>query len=357
MSVLTPSEAAAWRDDLERSGRRLVFTSGCFDILHAGHVRYLQQARNLGDALLVALNSDASVRAIKGPERPVNSEKDRAEVLLGLNAVDGVVIFGEPRTTGLIREIQPHIFAKGGDYTVETLNPEERSALEACGAVIHILPELKGRSTTATIQRMRTPESGSSGKVRVAVLGSGAGTNFDAITAAVDAGKLNVDIVLVASDVATAPILEKARRCGIPAQFVDPGPDSARFAPAAQKELADRLRAANVELVVLAGFMRLLKDPVLSGWRSRIVNIHPSLLPAFPGKLAWEQALAAGATQTGCTVHYVDESLDGGPIIAQATVPVLPDDTAESLRLRINAAEQELYPRVLADLVAELRAV
>ena len=103
--------------------------------------------------------------------------------------------------------------------------------------------------------------------------------------------------------------------------------------------------------------MRLLKDPVLSGWRSRIVNIHPSLLPAFPGKLAWEQALAAGATQTGCTVHYVDESLDGGPIIAQSTVPVLADDTAESLRLRINAAEQELYPRVLADLVTKLRAV
>ena len=143
-----------------------------------------------------------------------------------LNAVDGVVIFGEPRTTGLIRQIQPHIFAKGGDYTVETLNPEERSALEACGAVIHILPELKGRSTTATIQRMRTPESGpgtppGSGKVRIAVLGSGAGTNFDAISAALDAGTLDAQVVLVASDVATAPILEKARRRGIRARTPD----------------------------------------------------------------------------------------------------------------------------------------
>lgn len=114
---MTAAEARALRDRLHREGRRVVFTNGCFDLLHAGHVRYLEQARRLGDALIVGLNSDASVRELKGPGRPLNSEFDRAEVLSGLRAVDGVVVFDSLRATELIRELKPHLYAKGGDYT------------------------------------------------------------------------------------------------------------------------------------------------------------------------------------------------------------------------------------------------
>ena len=117
-------------------GQRLVFTNGCFDLLHVGHVRYLQAARALGDALLVAVNGDASVRALKGPTRPINSEHDRAEVLAALACVDFVTIFHTERVTELVRAIRPHIYAKGGDYTVESLDSGERAALAEIGAEI-----------------------------------------------------------------------------------------------------------------------------------------------------------------------------------------------------------------------------
>ncbi len=149
----TPAELAAIRDQMEREGRRLVFTNGCFDLLHAGHVRYLQQARALGDALLVALNGDESVRALKGPTRPINTESDRAEVLAALACVDHVAIFHTERVTEIVRVIRPHIYAKGGDYTVASLDPGERSALEGAGAEIRILPLVPGRSTTATLAK------------------------------------------------------------------------------------------------------------------------------------------------------------------------------------------------------------
>jgi rfaE bifunctional protein nucleotidyltransferase chain/domain len=130
----------------------LVFTNGCFDILHVGHVRYLEAARGLGDLLVVGVNSDASVRALKGPHRPINSERDRAEVLAALAAVAYVVIFDEPRVSQLVEEIRPAVYAKGGDYTVESLNPEEVAALTRIGAEMRILPLVPGKSTTNLIR-------------------------------------------------------------------------------------------------------------------------------------------------------------------------------------------------------------
>lgn len=159
---LSPAQLAQIRAELGARGQRLVFTNGCFDLLHVGHVRYLQAARRLGDALAVALNSDASVRALKGESRPINSELDRAEVLAALACVDFVTVFPDIRVTEVIREVRPHIYAKGGDYTVETLNPEERAALEEAGTEIRILPLVPGKSTTNIVRRMEsgTQESG-----------------------------------------------------------------------------------------------------------------------------------------------------------------------------------------------------
>lgn len=134
---------------------RLVFTNGCFDLLHAGHVRYLQAARALGDALLVAVNSDDSVRALKGPTRPINPAEERAEMLAALECVSFVTIFDTPRVTRLVEIIRPAVYAKGGDYTLETLDPEERAALESVGTEIRLLPLVPGRSTTRIIERMR----------------------------------------------------------------------------------------------------------------------------------------------------------------------------------------------------------
>jgi rfaE bifunctional protein nucleotidyltransferase chain/domain len=143
------------RDEMEAAGRRLVFTNGCFDLLHAGHVRYLRQARALGDALAVGLNSDRSVRELKGEGRPVNPQDDRAEVLAALACVDYVVIFDGKRATEVLRTVRPHIYAKGGDYTPDSLDPEERATLESAGAEIRILPLVPGRSTTSTLGRIR----------------------------------------------------------------------------------------------------------------------------------------------------------------------------------------------------------
>ena len=150
------TELAALREQLGAHGRRLVFTNGCFDLLHVGHVRYLRQARALGDALVVAVNGDASVRALKGPTRPVNSEDDRAEVLAALECVDFVTVFHTERVTDLVRVIRPHIYAKGGDYTVDSLDPGERGALNEVGAEIRILPLVPGKSTTSTLAKCQS---------------------------------------------------------------------------------------------------------------------------------------------------------------------------------------------------------
>ncbi len=151
--VQTPEELATARDALAAHGQRLVFTNGVFDLLHVGHVRYLEAARALGDALLVAVNGDASVRALKGPSRPINHAQDRAEVLAALTCVDFVTIFHTERVTDLVGTIRPHVYAKGGDYTLETLDPGERAALAEVGAEICLLPLIAGKSTTAMIAR------------------------------------------------------------------------------------------------------------------------------------------------------------------------------------------------------------
>ena len=153
--IQTVEEIVGYRDRLAAKGGRMVLTNGCFDLLHVGHVRYLEAARGLGDGLVVAVNGDASVRALKGPTRPIHGEEDRAEVLAGLGCVDGVVLFSTERVTELIWAIRPQIYAKGGDYTVETLDPEERAALVGVGAEICFLPLVPGKSTTGTIGRMK----------------------------------------------------------------------------------------------------------------------------------------------------------------------------------------------------------
>lgn len=147
--------AVAWREAQRRAGRRVVLTNGVFDLLHTGHLFYLREARRLGDALLIALNADASVRALKGPARPVQSEEQRAYALGALECVDAVVVFRTPRLTAEIRALQPDVYCKAGDYTLEKLNPEERGALEAAGARIEFLPFLPGFSTTNLIARIR----------------------------------------------------------------------------------------------------------------------------------------------------------------------------------------------------------
>lgn len=137
------------------AGKRVVLTNGIFDLLHTGHLYYLQQARRLGDALFIALNSDASTRALKGPARPVQNEAQRAYALAALACVDAVVIFCEPRLTAEIRALRPDVYCKAGDYTLDKLNPEERAALEAAGTRIEFMPFLPGFSTTNLIAKIR----------------------------------------------------------------------------------------------------------------------------------------------------------------------------------------------------------
>ena len=152
--IMTLEQALAWRAELQKKGVPLVATNGCFDILHRGHAEYLARARSLGGALLLAVNDDATIRAIKGPARPVNPEDDRAYVLAALEAVDAVVVFKTQTATPLLEAVRPDIYAKGGDYTIDTIVQEERRALEAFGCRIVILPVVPGRSTTNTIKRI-----------------------------------------------------------------------------------------------------------------------------------------------------------------------------------------------------------
>jgi phosphoribosylglycinamide formyltransferase 1 len=185
---------------------------------------------------------------------------------------------------------------------------------------------------------------------RIGVLGSGKGSNFVAIAEACAAGKIPAAIGLVLSDVESAGILSHARERNLPARFIPPGKFRTKLDEEAENACIQALREANVNLIVLAGFMRVLKGDFLRAFEGRIVNVHPSLLPSFPGLEAWKQALEAGVKVTGCTVHFVDAGVDSGPIIGQQTVPVLDDDTAETLHQRIHAAEHELYPQCVAAL-------
>src|SRR4051812_10614977 len=148
-------QAVARRESLRRAGQRVVLTNGVFDLLHTGHLYYLQKARALGDALIIALNADASVRALKGPTRPVQTEEQRAYALAALECVDAIVIFREPRLTVEIRAVRPDVYCKAGDYTLEKLNAEERGALQEVRARIEFLPFLTGFSTTQLIARIK----------------------------------------------------------------------------------------------------------------------------------------------------------------------------------------------------------
>ncbi|MEZ7957269.1 MAG: phosphoribosylglycinamide formyltransferase [Rubritalea sp.] len=193
------------------------------------------------------------------------------------------------------------------------------------------------------------------GTIKLGVLGSGSGSNMQAIMDAIDAGELNAEIVLVLSDFPDAYILERARKAGLRGEVIDCGGFKTKFPDESQSVVAAKLKQAGVDIVCLAGFMRLVKQPLLDIFPERILNIHPSLLPAYPGLMAWKQAVEDGATESGCTVHHVDAGMDTGSIILQAKVPVLADDNAATLHARIQVQEHSLYPRAIAKVAAELR--
>jgi len=190
------------------------------------------------------------------------------------------------------------------------------------------------------------------------VLGSGKGSNFIALADACAAGKIPAEVAIVLSDVEHSGILARTRERNIPAQFIPPGKFRTKLDEEAERSFVVALQDAKVDLIVLAGFMRVLKGEFLRAFEGRIVNVHPSLLPSFPGLEAWKQALDHGVKVTGCTVHFVDAGIDAGAIIGQQTVPVLDYDVPESLHARIHAAEHELYPKCVAAIArGEISAV
>ena len=186
-------------------------------------------------------------------------------------------------------------------------------------------------------------------RLPVGILGSGKGSNCRVILERIRSGDLAADARVIISDVLDAPILDIAREFSVTNAYLPPGRFRTRLEPEIEEALVKMLRQAGVHLVVLAGFMRVLHATMLNAFPRRIINIHPALLPKFPGLEAWKQALAAGETVTGCTVHFVDEKIDHGQIIAQREVPILPHDTPESLHARIQGAEHQLYPAAIAE--------
>jgi len=152
---MSASDLDRWREGLRRAGKKLVVTNGCFDLLHLGHVTYLEQARRQGDALLVGVTSDAGVRALKGAGRPLNSAEDRAAVLAALQSVDAVHVFPELDARAFLKSIQPEVYVKGGDYTLETINQDERRLLEGMGVKIVLLPVVPGKSTSGLLERIQ----------------------------------------------------------------------------------------------------------------------------------------------------------------------------------------------------------
>lgn len=184
-------------------------------------------------------------------------------------------------------------------------------------------------------------------KLHLGVLGSGAGSNMQSIVDAIAAGTLDADIKVVLADVADAKILDRAKKHGIPCQFLDCAPWKTKLADAAEENCIRILKEAGVDTVVLAGFMRIVKPKLLEAFPNRVINIHPALLPAFPGIHSWTQTLDYGCKVAGVTVHFVDAGTDSGPILVQKTVPVLEDDTPETLHARIQVQEHLAYPEAL----------
>ncbi len=191
-------------------------------------------------------------------------------------------------------------------------------------------------------------------QLRLGILGSGKGSNMVAIADAIAAGSVPAEIALVLSDVAEAGILTRAQERGLPTRFIPPGKFRTKLDEEAEAAYIAALKEAGVELVVLAGFMRILKGEFLRAFPQRVINIHPSLLPAFTGLEAWKQALDYGVKFTGCTEHFDDQGVDTGPIIAQQTVPVLSRDDADTLHGRIQFAERQLYPMAISALARGL---
>jgi phosphoribosylglycinamide formyltransferase 1 len=186
--------------------------------------------------------------------------------------------------------------------------------------------------------------------IRLGILGSGKGSNAAAIADACAAGTIPARVAIVISDVENAGIMDRARERGLAVQHIPPGKFRTKLDETAEAAYLEALRKAEVDLVVLAGFMRILKGEFLRIFANRVVNIHPALLPSFPGLEAWRQALQYGVKFTGVTVHFVDQGIDTGPIIAQETVPVLPGDTPETLHVRIQEVERKIYPAAIAAL-------
>ena len=186
------------------------------------------------------------------------------------------------------------------------------------------------------------------GSLRLGVLGSGRGSNLVAIADAIGRGDLPAKITAAISDVEDAAFLQHAEQLGIPGQFIHPGKYRTKLDEDAEQAYIAALQSSHVDLVVLAGFMRILKGEFLRAFEGRVINIHPSLLPSFPGLEAWKQALDYGVKHTGATVHFVDQGIDSGAIIAQETLPVQDEDTPESLLERIHSAEHRILPASIA---------
>ena len=186
----------------------------------------------------------------------------------------------------------------------------------------------------------------------IGVLGSGQGSNLQSILDAIQTGTLNVRVACVISDVPGARILNRARQAGIPAEHVDCAPFRTKLDGEAEQRVIEEMKRRGVEVIALAGFMRMVKPGLLGAFPGRIINIHPSLLPAFPGLQAWKQAVDYGAKVSGCTVHFVDAGMDTGPVILQRSVPVLDGDTPDSLHARIQEQEHVAYPEALGLLAA-----
>ena len=192
----------------------------------------------------------------------------------------------------------------------------------------------------------------SSTKLKIAALGSGSGSNMQSVLNAINAGLLNAEIRIVLSDVADAGILDRARQNNIRHEWLDCSPFKTKLDGAAEQHCINIMRELDIDTVILAGFMRIVKPGLLTAFAGRIINIHPSLLPNFPGLEAGQQALDAGAKETGCTVHFVDGGIDTGPIIVQRKVEILPDDTVKTLMNRIHAQEHIAYPEALCKIAA-----
>ncbi len=154
--ILSWEKLAEWREGHQKAGRQVVATNGCFDLLHVGHVRFLQEARKRGDVCIVGVNGDGSVRELKGVGRPVNGEMERAEVVAALGCVDAVVIFSGKRATEFLQAVRPNVYVKGGDYQVEKLDRDEVAAVKAGGGEVQILPLTPDRSTTAVLKKLKT---------------------------------------------------------------------------------------------------------------------------------------------------------------------------------------------------------